>query len=175
MGPEKKKELEASDEESCPLPASPKFEKKGKHCGEEGCLYNNIPIKTLSVAWDQCGKIAKCKLIMQYHGDGKFYLRRESDPDDNRANNTLFSYQCQVKPKEKREEKMVKTEEEEVEQQPTTTAVVKKQKEVKKDVEQQPTTTAVVEKKEVVEKREEEVVKTEIKAAATNKNILGQR
>ena len=41
------------------------------------CLNQNKTYPDLETAWEECGKIAKCKRIMKY-GNG-FYLRKASD------------------------------------------------------------------------------------------------
>lgn len=88
----------------CPLPDPQKFVSRvGKGCPNPGkvngawgtsCLNLNRPYARLSEAWEKCGATPGCGAVMRY-SNGKFFLRRESDPDDATIKHVeLYPYQC---------------------------------------------------------------------------------
>ena len=53
----------------------------GKLCPSPGtCLNGNFAYETLTEAWKKCGTMSECGFVS--HVNGKFYLRRLSDPDN---------------------------------------------------------------------------------------------
>ena len=77
---------------ACPAPPEV-LPSKGKNCQSNICLNSNTGYDTFVQAWTRCGEVAECGFIMRYD-DGKYYLRRTSDPD--RTDMQGISYSCQV-------------------------------------------------------------------------------
>jgi hypothetical protein len=79
---------------TCPAPSSTDkvTSATSKGCPNttvESCLAGNIAYSTLQEAWDKCGEVAGCAFITAWT-DGKFYLRRASDPDTSAGE--LYAY-----------------------------------------------------------------------------------
>jgi hypothetical protein len=52
------------------------------HCGKPfktKCIYQNMPIRTLSAAWKKCRQVKGCTRIMKWGRDKKYYLRSAKD------------------------------------------------------------------------------------------------
>mmetsp|Transcript_55304 Transcript_55304/g.96461 ORF Transcript_55304/g.96461 Transcript_55304/m.96461 type:complete len:653 (-) Transcript_55304:63-2021(-) len=80
--------LPAKVAKSCPDPAG-----TGRPA-HAMCIDGNRPYDTFSAAWTACGVTAGCGAVMHYP-NGKFYLRRASDPDDPaHPNAEVYMYQC---------------------------------------------------------------------------------
>merc|ERR1719336_3363311 len=81
----------------CSPPSSEKFDLPHKGCPVDGdassCLSNDEHYYTLGEAWEACGRISECGIIMKYT-DGYFYLRRHSDPDMEIAGSHSMLYTC---------------------------------------------------------------------------------
>eukprot|EP00928_Gymnodinium_smaydae_P037679 TRINITY_DN26116_c0_g1_i1.p1 TRINITY_DN26116_c0_g1~~TRINITY_DN26116_c0_g1_i1.p1 ORF type:complete len:303 (+),score=88.53 TRINITY_DN26116_c0_g1_i1:104-910(+) len=94
---------------SCPAPEE-SFDMNGKDCPEEGeCLNDNKPYDTFKEAWKQCGEVDGCGIVMK-NTDGKYYLRREEDPDKEDMPNAGMAYECKATEgkKEAKKEEMSK-------------------------------------------------------------------
>lgn len=65
----------------CPVPETPRSLPHGKGCPPHGtCLNGNTIYDTLEEAWLLCAEVDGCGAILE-NADGKFLLRRASDPD----------------------------------------------------------------------------------------------
>ena len=71
----------------CPAPPED-FTQQGRGCPSSGCangncctnaLNKNVGLSSFTEAWAVCGTLPDCAHILAYK-DGKFYLRKESDP-----------------------------------------------------------------------------------------------
>ena len=71
----------------CPAPPAD-FTQQGRGCPSSGCangncctnaLNKNVGLSSFTEAWAVCGTLPDCAHILAYK-DGKFYLRKESDP-----------------------------------------------------------------------------------------------
>ena len=81
--------------QACPAPAEVLLS-NGKDCPRDvsaNCLNSNTGYSTFLTAWTQCGQVAECEFIMKYH-DGKYYLRRSSDPDVSGQQGIVYSCQA---------------------------------------------------------------------------------
>ena len=58
---------------ACPVPSTPDV-----MYGKDGSLSKSYP--NLQEAWDRCAIVPGCEFVMRYF-DGKYYLRRLSDPN----------------------------------------------------------------------------------------------
>mmetsp|Transcript_130506 Transcript_130506/g.226787 ORF Transcript_130506/g.226787 Transcript_130506/m.226787 type:complete len:262 (-) Transcript_130506:94-879(-) len=85
--------------EACALPDERALQAKGKRCPPaEGpnslpCLNKNKDYETLEQAWAACGRVEDCDSVMQYT-DGRWYLRRATDPDISGEGLKLYVYTC---------------------------------------------------------------------------------
>jgi len=81
----------------CYPPASENFNLPHKGCPADGdsssCVANDEHFQTLVEAWEACGRITECGIIMKYT-DGYYYLRRRSDPDMDIAGSHSMLYNC---------------------------------------------------------------------------------
>jgi len=82
---------------TCSVPAEA-FILDGKDCPENddpsSCLAENRLHSSFAEAWQACSTTSDCGFIMKY-SDGKYYLRRASDPDRNLPSAGMM-YTCQV-------------------------------------------------------------------------------
>mmetsp|Transcript_14554 Transcript_14554/g.26592 ORF Transcript_14554/g.26592 Transcript_14554/m.26592 type:complete len:622 (-) Transcript_14554:93-1958(-) len=86
----------------CPMPEKPNMMPFGKNCPEDGdnglygttCLNGNKPYWNQNAAWVACAEVEGCGAIMQT-ADGRFFLRRNSDPDTAMGNNAYtIEFSC---------------------------------------------------------------------------------
>jgi len=86
----------------CPMPANPNMMPFGKNCPDDGddglygatCLNGNKPYWNQNAAWVACAEVEGCGAIMQT-ADGRFFLRRTSDPDTSTGNNAYtIEFSC---------------------------------------------------------------------------------
>lgn len=63
---------------ACSPPAEA-FHLPQKGCPSSGCVGNNADFATFEEAWEICGTLSECGVVMRWKD--RFYLRRQSDPD----------------------------------------------------------------------------------------------
>lgn len=63
---------------SCPPPIE-KFALEAQACGKPGCINKGRAFRTFSEAWNACGRVQSCGVILKWR-NGKYYLRRSTDP-----------------------------------------------------------------------------------------------
>ena len=71
----------------------------GKDCPDNDasrCLNENTQYDSFSVAWKKCSEVLECAFVMRY-SDGKFLLRRESDPNVEGDGIWGFNHACPSK------------------------------------------------------------------------------
>mmetsp|Transcript_64537 Transcript_64537/g.123163 ORF Transcript_64537/g.123163 Transcript_64537/m.123163 type:complete len:253 (-) Transcript_64537:127-885(-) len=90
----------ATQRPACPMPAASNVMHNGKRCPDElfgssgsTCLNGNKAYTSMDIAWEACGKVHACGIIMQ-DADGLWYLRRFSDPDIMVKGVQMFAYTC---------------------------------------------------------------------------------
>merc|ERR1719323_342159 len=57
------------------------------------CMNKNKGYSSFSHAWSECGKTNECKYISRWT-NGKYYLRRATDPDDHHHGAAAMKYSC---------------------------------------------------------------------------------
>mmetsp|Transcript_37714 Transcript_37714/g.66296 ORF Transcript_37714/g.66296 Transcript_37714/m.66296 type:complete len:484 (+) Transcript_37714:66-1517(+) len=83
-----------AEDNGCPVPRANEFAQGGKRCPHEGaCLLKNQAFPSLTDAWEECAMNEFCGAVLATE-DGSFYLRRESDPDDENDKHKLYAYPC---------------------------------------------------------------------------------
>merc|ERR1719410_3145083 len=68
---------------ACAPPMGP-FDLPPKGCPAPfpgGCISGNQGYTTFAEAWEACGIIAECDIVMRWTPQGRYYLRRRTDPD----------------------------------------------------------------------------------------------
>mmetsp|Transcript_105896 Transcript_105896/g.192658 ORF Transcript_105896/g.192658 Transcript_105896/m.192658 type:complete len:430 (+) Transcript_105896:57-1346(+) len=101
----------------------------------DSCLDGNRGFYSLWDAWEKCGITEGCGAVMDY-GNGLFYLRRESDPDDPTVSTAkVFVYACEAKAQEDEEIREAARAEadKEIEKERFTRVAVLKEKTILKD------------------------------------------
>merc|ERR1711933_500846 len=73
---------------ACPAPLEPTFTGGGKGCGDV-CLNMNQPYAMLQEAWNACGIVLECGVILE--SNGYYYLRRSSDPESTDGQSLIYS------------------------------------------------------------------------------------
>merc|ERR1740123_1015266 len=85
---------EPAEARTCDPPVE-NFDQAGKNCPKDSdpttCLNGNHAYATFAEAWEACGADAGCGLIMKYDGNGKYYMRRSSDPDTSHSSSMLYA------------------------------------------------------------------------------------